>query len=51
MKKKDLAQTPADLRLQIVKARLELELHKIKNTNVVKNLRRKLAQALTYVNA
>lgn len=48
MKKKDISLTPTDLHLQITKAVMDLKLHKLKNTNLIKNLRRDLARALTY---
>ena len=48
MKKKDIILTPEDLRTQITKGKMNLKLHKVKNTNLVKNLRRDLARALTY---
>lgn len=49
MKKQTL--TITEIKDQIAKAVLELSLHKVKNTNLVKNLRRQLAQALTYAKA
>lgn len=46
-KKKDITLTTKDLSDQIVKAKIELIMHKTKNTNIVKNLHRDLARALT----
>lgn len=45
MKKSTL--TISELKTQIGKLAMELSLHKIKNTNAVKNLRRDLARAET----
>ena len=62
MKKKDLsdlrAKTKIELeamavktRLDIVKAQMELKMHKTKNTNLVSNLKKTLAQILTIYHA
>ncbi|KKU90145.1 MAG: hypothetical protein UY21_C0026G0016 [Microgenomates group bacterium GW2011_GWA1_48_10] len=58
MKKKDLtsltSKSPAelaalrqDLTGQITRARMEIAMHKAKNTNIAKNLKKTLAQLLT----
>ncbi len=58
MKKKDLAhirsqtvpeleKLAGELRVQITKAKMELAMHKSKNTNIVKNLRRDLGRILS----
>lgn len=62
MKKKDLLElqgkTAVELerlvlktRLEITKAKMELKMRKSKNTNIVSNLRKSLAQILTIKNA
>lgn len=38
----------AEVRLQINKAQMDFVSHRLKNTNTVKNLKRSLAQALTF---
>ncbi len=50
MAKKDLNLTPEELHKQIVTAAMNLKMHKEKNTNLVKNLRRQLAKVLTHAN-
>lgn len=40
----------SDLRAQILKARMDISTKRVKNTNVAKNLKRKLAQELTKLN-
>lgn len=49
MKKKDLATIKVDdLRAQIAKAQMEISTKRAKNTNAAKNLKKTLAQVLTY---
>lgn len=43
----ELADLSRDLSLQIIRAKMELSLHKAKNTNIAKGLKKTLAQALT----
>lgn len=44
-------ETMADkIRMDIIKAKMDLKMHKQKNTNIAKNLRRNLAQILTVKN-
>ncbi len=43
----ELDKAMVDLTSQLVKAQQELALHKVKNTNIVKHIRRDLAQMLT----
>lgn len=43
----ELATIVAKTRADIVKAEMDLEMHHAKNTNIVKNLRRNLAQMLS----
>lgn len=48
MKKKDLKNvTPEELRKQIARGMVEMKSRKIKNTNMVKNLKKDLARLLT----
>lgn len=60
MKKKDLANINSksiselenlanDLRLQINRAKMDMSMHRIKNTNAEKNLKKTLAQTLTFL--
>ena len=49
MPKKLITTTPEEFRAQITKGAMDLKMHKAKNTNQVKNLRRQLAQALTKI--
>ncbi len=42
----ELATIVAKTRADIVKAKMDLEMHRAKNTNLVKNLRKNLAQML-----
>ena len=46
--KKQKNLTAPEIKLQITKASLEMAMRKQKNTNIVKNLRRDWAQALTH---
>lgn len=43
----ELGDLARDLSLQIIRAKMELSLHKAKNTNIAKGLKKTLAQALT----
>ncbi len=50
LKNKTLAEVDvmvAKIKVEVVKAKLDLEMHRAKNTNVVKNLRKNLAQMLS----
>ncbi len=47
MAKKTITTSPEELRKQILEGLMGQKTHRAKNTNLVKNLRRQLAQVLT----
>lgn len=44
----ELESMASDLRGQINRAKMDMTMHKVKNTNAAKNLRKTLAQVLTF---